>query len=88
MPTSKIPTFTRALLTGSLAIDNGNDSAAPSTDQRGTSRPQGSASDIGAYELVTGTAVPGVTDWGLMVMAALLAVFSGLWMRRRTLQGA
>ena len=33
------PTFTHELLTGSPAIDNGNDSAAPATDQRGTSRP-------------------------------------------------
>ncbi len=44
------PTFTRALLSGSPAIDAGDDSAAPATDQRGVPRPWGAASDIGAYE--------------------------------------
>jgi hypothetical protein len=45
------PTLTHALLEGSPAIDAGDDSAAPATDQRGVSRPQGAASDIGAFEL-------------------------------------
>ena len=44
------PTLTHALLPGSPAIDAGDDSMAPATDQRGISRPQGAASDIGAYE--------------------------------------
>ncbi|MDP6821723.1 MAG: choice-of-anchor Q domain-containing protein [Dehalococcoidia bacterium] len=44
-------TFTHAILAGSPAIDAGDDALAPVTDQRGISRPQGSASDIGAYEL-------------------------------------
>ena len=39
-----------ALLAGSPASDNANDGAAPSTDQRGVARPQGAASDIGAFE--------------------------------------
>ena len=43
-------TFTHALLPGSPAIDAGDDSAAPDTDQRGVPRPQGAHSDIGAYE--------------------------------------
>ena len=43
-------TRTRALLTGSSAIDAGKAAGAPSTDQRGVSRPQGSGYDIGAYE--------------------------------------
>jgi hypothetical protein len=43
-------TLTHALLPGSLAIDNADDGAAPSTDQRGVARPQGAASDIGAFE--------------------------------------
>jgi CSLREA domain-containing protein len=46
------PTQTRALLAGSPAIDAANTATAPATDQRGVSRPQGSQSDIGAYELV------------------------------------
>lgn len=43
-------TWTRALLTGSPAIDAGDPSNCPATDQRGVRRPQGSACDIGAYE--------------------------------------
>ena len=45
------PTFTHALLAGSPAIDAGDDSAAPATDQRGVARPQGPQSDIGAFEV-------------------------------------
>jgi hypothetical protein len=45
------PTFTHALPHGSPAIDAGDNAAAPSTDQRGTPRPQGPTCDIGAYEL-------------------------------------
>lgn len=40
--------LTHALLDGSLAIDAGDSALA--ADQRGVSRPQGSADDIGAYE--------------------------------------
>ncbi|MCP4418506.1 MAG: hypothetical protein GY805_17955, partial [Chloroflexi bacterium] len=43
-------TFTHALLNGSPAIDAGD--TALTTDQRGISRPQGAADDIGAFELV------------------------------------
>ncbi len=48
------PTPTHALLPGSPAIDAGGTSASrcPATDQRGVSRPQGPACDIGAFELV------------------------------------
>ena len=44
------PTLTHALLAGSPAIDAANTAAGPSTDQRGVARPQGPASDIGAFE--------------------------------------
>jgi hypothetical protein len=44
------PTFTFPLLPGSPAIDTANPSGAPATDQRGVSRPQGPAPDIGAHE--------------------------------------
>jgi hypothetical protein len=44
------PTLTMALLPGSPAIDAGNTSLAPATDQRGFSRPAGRAADIGAFE--------------------------------------
>jgi predicted outer membrane repeat protein len=43
-------TPTMALPSGSAAIDAGDASTCPSTDQRGTVRPQGSLCDIGAYE--------------------------------------
>jgi beta-glucanase (GH16 family) len=46
------PTLTHALLAGSPAIDAGDDSVCPATDQRGVLRPQGAACDIGAYEFV------------------------------------
>jgi hypothetical protein len=44
------PTLTHALLTGSPAIDAGNNASCPATDQRGTTRPQGGRCDIGAFE--------------------------------------
>ncbi|MDP6452813.1 MAG: trypsin-like serine protease [SAR202 cluster bacterium] len=51
------PTKTHALLTGSPALDKGNTTtpgsggnACLSTDQRGMTRPSGSACDMGAYE--------------------------------------
>jgi hypothetical protein len=49
------PTPTLALLFSSPAIDHGDNGvllAGVSTDQRGVARPQGSAVDIGAFELV------------------------------------
>ncbi len=51
------PTQTLALPAGSPAIDAGGGAAngCPATDQRGTTRPQGAACDIGAFELVPGS---------------------------------
>ncbi|HEX3238517.1 MAG TPA: choice-of-anchor Q domain-containing protein [Solirubrobacterales bacterium] len=46
------PTNTMALTAGSPAIDAGTNTGCPATDQRGVARPQGSACDVGAYELV------------------------------------
>ncbi len=43
-------TQTMALLSGSPAIDAGDDANCPANDQRGVTRPQGSHCDIGAYE--------------------------------------
>jgi hypothetical protein len=57
------PTQTRALSSGSPAIDAGNNSACPAADQRGILRPQGGGCDIGAYELlVVLTATPAMID--------------------------
>ena len=44
------PTLTMALSAGSPAIDAGDTSAAPPSDQRGFPRPVGPAADIGAFE--------------------------------------
>jgi CSLREA domain-containing protein len=44
------PTLTHALVDRSPAINKGN--STPATDQRGVVRPQGSNSDIGAYEAI------------------------------------
>ncbi len=44
-------TNTIPILNGSSAIDAGDDSRSAEFDQRGVERPQGSASDIGAYEM-------------------------------------
>lgn len=51
-------TQTMALLPGSLAIDTGDPATCLSTDQRGISRPQGAACDIGAYELQVSSPTP------------------------------
>ena len=48
------PTETMALLSGSSALDAGTSTGAPSVDQRGISRPQGSGYDIGAFEVEVG----------------------------------
>jgi hypothetical protein len=46
------PTDTQALLAGSPAIDAGDNATCQPTDQRGVTRPQGPACDIGAYERI------------------------------------
>jgi hypothetical protein len=46
------PTFTHELLPGSPAIDAADPNDFPETDQRGITRPQGPAPDIGAFEVV------------------------------------
>ena len=49
------PTFTHALLPGSLAIDAGDNTDGVTIDQRGALRPTDTTSDIGAFEIVTPT---------------------------------
>lgn len=62
------PMLTHALLAGSPAIDAGATDPLIPTDQRGISRPQGSASDIGAFELEAAQSEPvcgnGVVETG------------------------
>ncbi len=44
------PTMTYALLANSPALNAGDNTGAPASDQRGESRPQGATVDIGAFE--------------------------------------
>ena len=53
------PTLTHALVTGSPAIDaSPDDAGCEDTDQRGVTRPQGAACDIGSFELGAGPPEP------------------------------
>jgi hypothetical protein len=53
------PTQTQRLLAGSPAINAGDNSGCPATDQRGVARPYGPACDIGAYEVAPPAASTG-----------------------------
>ena len=56
-------TQTIPILPNSSAIDTGDDTICPATDQRGITRPQGAHCDIGAYEaLFVDTTPPSVTS--------------------------
>lgn len=73
-------TRTQALMTGSPAIDAGNNTGAPATDQRGVARPQNTIVDIGAFESGV-SAWTGLTTTGANVNADLGTVtvtFSGV----------
>jgi hypothetical protein len=69
------PTLTEALLSGSAAIEAGNDAACPTTDQRGIARPQGAHCDIGSFEAVLTGQPSATTDaaTGLTSSEATLA---------------
>jgi CSLREA domain-containing protein len=60
-------TDTLALQPGSPAIGAGTNAGCPPTDQRGVSRPQGSACDIGAFELVPTPATATSADLRLKI---------------------
>jgi predicted outer membrane repeat protein len=49
---------TMALLAGSPAIDHADSAHCPATDEIGTTRPQGPACDVGAYEVPVAATVP------------------------------
>ena len=63
-------TRTLALLSGSPAIDAGTNTGCPATDQRGLTRPQGMACDIGAFEI---TNLPPVAEAGGPYLSAVNA---------------
>lgn len=78
------PTRTHALLFGSLAIDAGSPSCPPpATDQRGLTRPQGTACDMGSYEsssanlALTKTDPPGRAPTGRDLPYTLTVVNNG-----------
>jgi hypothetical protein len=79
-------TLTHALLPGSPAINAGDNSGCPPTDQRGITRPQGAACDIGAYEFVGGSVaqIPAVNQWGMIGLGMGLAVILAWRLRRRS----
>jgi hypothetical protein len=70
-------TQTYALLAGSPAIDKADPVIFPATDQRGITRPQGAAADIGAYEVVAVATVvgsiPTLSEWGMILLGLMLA---------------
>jgi len=59
------PTLTRALLPGSPAINVGTPVAGITTDQRGAPRPQGSAPDIGAFQVQPPLTVVSLGRYGI-----------------------
>ncbi len=78
------PTQTMALPTGSPAVDAipaSTSGCTGSTDQRGTSRPQGSGCDIGAYELVvtSGDTQPPTVPTGLTATSVTASAVSLQW---------
>jgi hypothetical protein len=82
------PTQTMLPQTGSPVIDAIACTAAPATDQRGISRPQGTACDIGAVEVavnVTPKAVPTPTldRWALLLLGGVLAGLGLACVRRQ-----
>lgn len=80
------PTWTHALLAGSPAIDAGSLLDAALTDQRGISRPQGVASDIGAYEFQY--TVPKIVRAGVESRTNMWLQWSGLPGGAYTLQAS
>jgi CSLREA domain-containing protein len=94
-------TRTEALPTGSIAIDTADPAGAnnPATDERGVTRPQGTQSDVGAYEAIppvfvapilpaagnAGSGSQSSTLWLLLILAAATALAAaGLGIRARS----
>ena len=79
-------TMTHALLSGSSALNRGTSAGAPSTDQRGVSRPQGSGYDMGAFELEVssgGGGGGGCGIWGAPFPGVLLLILPMLLIIRK-----
>ncbi|MGA2158438.1 MAG: choice-of-anchor U domain-containing protein [Dehalococcoidia bacterium] len=73
------PTSTMAITSASPAFHRGTNDGAPSTDQRGVSRPQAGICDIGAYELISGATTGSVnTSLGTVNFTTSAGSISGL----------
>jgi hypothetical protein len=87
------PTRTMALITGSSAIDTGNNVAGLATDQRGTgfARVGGTSADIGAFELQVAAApaeeripAPTLSTWAQWLLAGAMGLLGlGGFLRRK-----
>ncbi len=79
------PAKTIALLPASPAIDTADPACPPPfTDERGVTRPQQTACDIGAYELLVQVSnIPTMSEWGLIITAGLLGIAGLMVVRRR-----
>jgi hypothetical protein len=88
------PTRTMALITGSSAIDKGNNAAGLATDQRGTgfARVGGTFADIGAFELQVAAPTaekipaPALSTWAELLLAGAMGLLGlGGFLRRKRL---
>jgi hypothetical protein len=89
------PTQTHALTVGSPAINAGYTGCppTPATDQRGVTRPQGAACDIGAFEFKAAgpppsqgnVAIPALDKWALIALSTMIGLLAirGVRGRRR-----
>lgn len=71
------PTFTHGLLTGSVALDSGDNTDAPATDQRGAPRIFNNTIDIGAVESTVCLNFSGTLPAWLSLASNCLQVTSG-----------
>jgi hypothetical protein len=79
-------TQTHALLAGGPAIDAGDNSGVPPTDQRGFIRIWNGIVDIGAYEYgsrLPSTSVPTITEWGMIIFMILAGIGAVYHIRKR-----
>jgi IPTL-CTERM motif len=79
------PAKTVAIEPGSPAIDMADPACPPPfTDERGVTRPQQAACDIGAYELLVQVSnIPTMSEWGLIITTGLLGIAGLMVIRRR-----
>jgi hypothetical protein len=71
------PTQTVPLLAGSPAIDAAGAGGCPATDQRGVSRPNGLACDIGAFEYTPSFSIEGQVQ--SLGPTGIITVSAGIW---------